>query len=101
MVFYVDLDNYNFMTPQDYITLQSKKFDKQFQNLNDSTKEGGYDAKPYVKNFLTNSLHNLLQFIVKEVEKKIKNPQNEQRESVAIIYNQALDDIISLLTLKK
>lgn len=38
------------MTPQEIKTF-GEEFDKRFPNLNDSTNEGGYDAKEYVKSF--------------------------------------------------
>lgn len=42
----------------------AKRFDKQFKHLNDSTDEGGYDAKSYVLEFIHQELTALLTVIL-------------------------------------
>lgn len=60
-------------TIQDFIKEKGAEFSKRFPNLNDSTEEGGYDAKEYVASFLTSSLQEAYELGRESVISKIPN----------------------------
>mgnify|MGYP001578392473 CR=1 FL=1 len=50
-----------------------REFDEKWPNLNDSTEDGGYDARIYVKSFIRTQTIALIEKIVEEVEAGRKN----------------------------
>lgn len=75
------------------------EFEKKFPHLNDSTSEGGYDAKIYVKSFLSFTLTRQREAIIAEVEgKKMGGKDYEKINSFFVNgYNLALSDIIEVI----
>ena len=90
---------------QQYIKERIEKFDKQFPlPLNQSSEQGGYDARPYIHDFHNASLTGLVEKIEKWAEENRLNPTDIPPERIAEYHghNDVLSDLESLLdTLKK
>ncbi len=71
-----------------------EEYNKIFPNLNDSTKEGGYDAKQYVLDFWLSKLQQRDAELVEKIE-KVKRAVQEATGSFK--YDSCYDDIINLI----
>jgi len=69
-----------------------EKLLKQFPNLNDSTEEGGYDAKPYVLSFITSQNKELLKKIAEGEIEKNKNKIPIQTALWSKVYQSLIKD---------
>lgn len=70
-----------------------ERFDETYTHLNDSTPEGGYDAKPYVKNFIQNLLHSQKEEMREKIRERNQVDAMNRYENG---YNEALSDILDL-----
>ena len=90
---------------QNIIAENEKLFDSQFPNLNDSTKDGGYDARSYVKEFNRKSTLRLIEGfreMVREVfyDFNDKEQDFECNQKVLKLRNALLSELGSINEIK-
>lgn len=86
------------MNLQQLIKENERLFEERFRNLNDSTSEGGYDAKEYVKDFLHTSQLSLIDEIKKMVVETKEGIISEMNGRGLV--EPLLDDLLANLQVK-
>lgn len=84
------------MTYPEFQKAEDALFNERFFNLNDSTEEGGHDAKPYVIDFMHASRKRFIEHLRGEIEKLTINHSGYVRDGDGDLLP-LLDEILALL----